>query len=483
MATNLNRFRYNGQPPSTNETSPQYVIDQARVPIHFVATKKDFSYCAGRLLSAQLMGFDTETRPNFGRTRGPNPCALLQIAVRDTSHKEEVFVIDLRRLPATVYNSTLTSVFLSKKIVKFGQSFFQDLQELAQSYPQASCFTVCKSVVEVNDLSIALTGAHNPLSLQKLVFFYLHRKLAKTQQMSNWERRPLTASQLHYAAADALVLIHLYDELLKRMNKEQQGEKRFQLSDVTNVLDVNLPRTPKCALCFEVFETALELKKHRKICDVDVHILVICAVCEGKKLVTEKAMEQHVKHCGVDEETAEPVVHVKRMRSLLMESRGSSSKLQQPSSGKKRRLGASDSADSTIKAAAETNIAVSNADTARQTAKRRRRALKKARIREEKTAKLEAAESKSKTEGERVGATNAAGAHQDEKERRTTRSVKTRKKKTIQKAASETAPQKTEPPSCRDQAYKKRKMSMESSLLASDAMWSQISSDCSTSSA
>ncbi|KAG6623918.1 uncharacterized protein IUM83_01869 [Phytophthora cinnamomi] len=458
--------------------SPQYVIDQARVPIHFVATKKDFSYCAGRLLSAQLMGFDTETRPTWGRTRGPNPCALLQIAVRDASNTEEVFIIDLRRLPATVYNTTLTSVFLSKKIIKLGQSFCQDLQELAQSYPQASCFTVCKGVVEVNDLSIALAGAHNPLSLQKLVFFYLHRKLAKTQQMSNWERRPLTASQLHYAAADALVLIHLYDELLIRINKKQAGAKNFQLSDVTNVLDVNLPRTPKCSLCFEIFETAPELKKHRKMCAVDVRTLVICAICEGKKLVTEKAMEHHVKHCGVEEETAEPIIQVKRKRSLSMESRSSSAKSQ---NGKKRRLGRVDVAATNTTVREEENDA-SGPVTKHQNAKKRRKALQKAKKRQEKLAAQEAASSKSALETEEIPTSSTASAHQDAKKQPKALKVKSRKKKKAL-AASKAVPQKADIPSCRDQTYKKRKMSMESSLLASDAMWSQISSDCSTTSA
>lgn len=423
-----------------------------------------------------------ETRPTWGKTRGPNPCALLQIAVRDASHTEEVFILDLRRLPATVYNSTLTSVFLSKKIIKLGQSFLQDLKELAQSYPQASCFTVCKGVVEVNDLSIALAGAHNPLSLQKLVFFYLHRKLAKTQQMSNWERRPLTASQLHYAAADALVLIHLYDELLMRISKKQQG---FELSEVTNVLDINLPRTPKCSLCFEVFDTAAELKKHRKICTVDVRMLVICAVCEGKKLVTEKAMEHHEKHCGVDEETVEPIVQVKRKRSLSMESRSSSTKTHKSISGKKRRLGASDAVDSKVIQVAE-EVNARSADTNHQTVKQRRNALKKAKKREERAAKLETAESETQLGGEQVDASTAASAHQDEKKRRKALKAKLRRKKKALKAklsATQAEPQESEAPSCRDQAYKKRKMSMESSLLASDAMWSQISSDCSSTSA
>ncbi|OWY94872.1 hypothetical protein PHMEG_00035277, partial [Phytophthora megakarya] len=39
--------------------SPQYAIDQSRVSVFFVNTRKDWSYCATRLLQAQIMGFDT----------------------------------------------------------------------------------------------------------------------------------------------------------------------------------------------------------------------------------------------------------------------------------------------------------------------------------------------------------------------------------------------------------------------------------------
>ncbi|RMX68102.1 hypothetical protein DD238_008167 [Peronospora effusa] len=420
--------------------SPQYMVDRSSVPIHFVSTKKDWVYCAGRLLNAQLMGLDTETRPTWGRQKKKKQCALLQIAVRDAQKKEEVFILDLLNLRATTYNGTLTNVFLSKKIIKLGQSFYQDLQELAQSYPHASCFQVCKGVVEVNDLSISLAGAHNPISLQKLVFFYLHRKLAKTQQLSNWERRPLTVGQLHYAAADALVLLHLYDELLLRIQRQCIAmTKSFRLSDVTNVLDVNLPPASKCSLCFEVFETKNALKQHRQLCLTEVHKLMICAVCDGKKLETEKGMEHHVKHCGIDEAADEPVVQGKKKRSLSGISSISVTKSLHPASdlpkSKKRRKTNQDAPCTAARIVEDSNLASAKRDKNRKDKKARKKRQR---------------ELKAQT----LVLLNA------------------------QMAAKCAASQTTNTLSCRDTEHKPRGISMESSLLASDAMWSQISSEC-----
>ncbi|KAF1334323.1 Exonuclease family protein, partial [Globisporangium splendens] len=264
-----------------NQSTP-YAIKNPSETIHFVASKDKWAYCESRLRKAVVMGFDTGY-------------ILLQIAVRDAENKEEVFVLDLLTMPPKMYNSTLSEVFLSKNILKLGQGFYQDLKELAQSYPKASCFRVAKSVVEVNDLSISLVGSHHPLSLQKLVFLYLHRKLTKTQQTSNWNRRPLAPSQLHYAAADALVLIHLYDELMKLMAAKRDD---FQLESVMNVLDVHVPPAPKCNLCFECFDSLKTLKAHRKICAQNVRTLDICVSCDEKKLMTPAAMQQHVSECS-----------------------------------------------------------------------------------------------------------------------------------------------------------------------------------------
>ena len=279
-------------------------------------------------------------------------------------------------------------------------------------------------------------GAHNPISLQKLVFFYLHRKLAKTQQLSNWERRPLTVGQLHYAAADALVLLHLYDELLLRIQKQRKAmTKSFRLTDVTNVLDVNLPPASKCSLCFEVFETKNALKQHRQLCLTEVRMLAICAVCDAKKLETEKGMEHHVKHCGIDTAADEPIVQGKRKRSLLARSRISSIKSLQPSSVQPKSKKCRKTKRTAARIVEDSNSASAKRDKTRKDKKAR-------------------------------------------KKRQRALQAQTLALPNTQMAANRAASQTTDTLSCRDQEYKTQESSVESSLLRSDAMWLQISSEC-----
>ena len=56
-------------------------------------------------------------------------------------------------------------------------------------------------------------------NLKKLTEVYLSSTLCKFEQISNWERRPLRHSQLHYAALDAHVLVQIYAKLDEEVSR------------------------------------------------------------------------------------------------------------------------------------------------------------------------------------------------------------------------------------------------------------------------
>ena len=79
-------------------------------------------------------------------------------------------------------------------------------------------------------------GHGYPLSLQKLVQTVLHRRLHKTKTLTDWRKRPLTAAQIEYAAADVEYLLAvrtiLHDEIGRRGRLDWVDEELRKLEDV-----------------------------------------------------------------------------------------------------------------------------------------------------------------------------------------------------------------------------------------------------------
>lgn len=455
--------------------------------IHFVASADEWQRCVTCLRAAVVMGLDTETKPEFRAGRARNPCSLLQIATRDARGAEDVFVLDLLALSPKLYNAALADVFLSKRVLKLGQGFYHDLQELALSYPSATCFHVAKRVMELNDVSVALLGGggHLPLSLQKLVLLYLDRKLTKTQQTSNWNRRPLAPSQLHYAAADALVLIHLYDELMKRMVRSRPD---FKIDSLANVLDVHVPPAPRCNLCFSSFASAPALKQHRKECNTAVHRLEVCASCDESTIETAEAMRQHLSGCEGSSDDSGCVI----VRMVVRKEEAAPVSAPAMPNARSRKRSSS--------VAAVTNVTPASANAKAKRIPVQQRPVKKAKqqplpplqseeviaeapIVSKKYAKRQR-QKQQRAQAAAASEANVTAAKQPVLSEpdlpvHVAESKRAKKKRRQREARAQAAvAAAARKPPARASA---RKMSVESSLLASDAIWSQVSTDQSTS--
>lgn len=88
--------------------------------------------------------------------------------------------------------------------------------------------------INVFDVQVAagLVGIDFPLSLQKLVQRYLHIRLHKSKTLTDWRRRPLTVSQLQYAAEDVCYLLEIRKRIVADL--ERRGRLNWAREEFAN---------------------------------------------------------------------------------------------------------------------------------------------------------------------------------------------------------------------------------------------------------
>lgn len=159
------------------------------------------------LLSGDIMGVDTETRPSFHRGQ-QHKVALLQVSNRDTCF--------LFRLNLTGITPAIKRLLEDNTVKKIGLSWHDDIRGLEAREP----FTPGLFI----DLQNMVGGLGiKDLSLQKLYANLFHKKISKRERLSNWEAATLSDKQKQYAAIDAWTCIHLYDEIV-RLEKTKDYE-------------------------------------------------------------------------------------------------------------------------------------------------------------------------------------------------------------------------------------------------------------------
>ena len=154
------------------------------------------------LLSQQILGIDTETRPSF-RKGQTHQVALLQVSTVDTC-----FLFRLNMIGIT---ESIKRLLEDCSVIKVGLSLKDDMHQLSKR----ADFTPGMFIElqhEVKKIGI------KDMSLQKIYANLFSKSISKGQQLSNWEADTLTPQQKAYAATDAWACIMIYNELeeLKR---------------------------------------------------------------------------------------------------------------------------------------------------------------------------------------------------------------------------------------------------------------------------
>ena len=166
---------------------------------------EDLNFLNKELLLKKCVGIDTE----FRRTNKDN-MRLGLIQVNDT---EEIYLID----PVLIREPKDNCSFLfSDSVIKVFHSCKEDI-EAVYSWTGR----LMKNIFDTQ-IANAFLGGDYSVSYQGLVENKIGITLNKGETRSNWLRRPLTDSQLRYAASDVEFLIELFEEQNDSLHEQKK---------------------------------------------------------------------------------------------------------------------------------------------------------------------------------------------------------------------------------------------------------------------
>lgn len=145
-----------------------------------------------------LVGFDTETRPSF-RKGVVHKTALIQI-----STPQECFLFRTCKIGVP---EALAQYLAAPQYTKVGLSLHDDFKIMSK-------FANCGDPDGFIDLQ-DVVGDYciTDISLQKIYAILFGGKIAKGQQLTNWEAPELTPAQQNYGAVDAWACLKIYEYL------------------------------------------------------------------------------------------------------------------------------------------------------------------------------------------------------------------------------------------------------------------------------
>ena len=166
-------------------------------PITLVSTPGEMSVAVAALKKEKILGFDTETRPNFRPGKGYPP-ALLQLGGADM-----VYLFQLLKFEDI---TPVLGVLADPDIIKVGVAIRDDVRKLRerQDFKPAG-------FVELADITHRLDIVNT--GLRSLAGIFLGVRISKGAQVSNWSRDHLTDAQTVYAATDAWISREIYMRL------------------------------------------------------------------------------------------------------------------------------------------------------------------------------------------------------------------------------------------------------------------------------
>ena len=181
--------------------------------INVILNKYEAERAVDYLLTCDILGVDTETKPAF--RRGQNyKVALLQVATR-----EQCFLFRLNHLGLP---QSIIRLLSNRMVPMVGLSWHDDIMSLHRRAEFTPGW-----FIDIQDI-IGNIGIEDK-SLQKLYANLFGEKISKRQRLTNWEADVLSDKQKEYAAIDAWACINLYDEIMRLMATGDYELKKVEL--------------------------------------------------------------------------------------------------------------------------------------------------------------------------------------------------------------------------------------------------------------
>jgi RNA polymerase sigma factor for flagellar operon FliA len=184
-----------------DESLPPY--DGLRLAdVRIVRSPVEAAAALAALSQADVIGFDTESKPTFAKGEVSTGPHLVQLATDDLAY---LFQIGSAASAQTALE-VLKPVLESEQILKVGFGLGDDLKRLRAKLGIEAC--------NVIDLATAMRrrGERNTLGAKTAVARFFGQKLQKSRRITttNWALPHLSDKQVLYAADDAHVALRLY---------------------------------------------------------------------------------------------------------------------------------------------------------------------------------------------------------------------------------------------------------------------------------
>ena len=166
-----------------------------------VKSSSDVARASQALAAADVVGFDTESKPTFAKGEESTGPHLVQLATDDGA-----YLFQIGAAPPAPVVELLRAVLESDAILKVGFGLGDDLRRV-----RAKLGIEPRNVL---DLSTALRrrGERNPLGAKTAVARFFGQEMQKSKRITttNWALPRLSDKQILYAADDAHVALRVY---------------------------------------------------------------------------------------------------------------------------------------------------------------------------------------------------------------------------------------------------------------------------------